>query len=64
MSPTTIAVLVVITIVAIIVVILGLCKAAAKGNIYCPNCGSEDYRITNLGGKTINHACNTCRHSW
>jgi hypothetical protein len=37
--------------------VIGFCKAAAKGNIYCPACGSEDHKVV------INYRENGAKHS-
>ena len=45
-----------------------LCKAAAKGNIYCPACGSEN-RFIKIAGPYSNQSdfiyqCADCQYTW
>jgi hypothetical protein len=44
--------------------LMGLCKASAKGNIYCPSCESEDNISADIRGNRITRVCNTCGHKW
>jgi len=48
----------------LVIFILGLCKAAAKGNIYCPSCRSENHKIADIRKDRIIRVCNACGHKW
>lgn len=53
----------VVATITLILVTLGFCKVAAKGNIYCPNCESESHKAENCG-ETIIRTCNACGEKW
>ncbi|MCX6760104.1 MAG: hypothetical protein NTW46_02060 [Candidatus Nealsonbacteria bacterium] len=61
---TCIVVYEVLAIAAVLIFILGLCKIAAKGNIYCPSCKSEKVMTVEFRGNQIIYACRACGNKW
>ena len=64
MSLTSILVVGATLIGVLVIFLMGLCKASAKGNIYCPRCESEDNKIADIRGNRVTRVCNACGHKW
>ena len=64
------AFIITISVLAFILLMLGLCKAAAAGNIYCPQCGSEDnipadiHEVGCQNDGRIFRICKSCNNIW
>jgi hypothetical protein len=54
----------------LLVLMISLCKAASQGNVYCPQCGSEEHTLVlnYVKGETshsgITRTCKTCKKTW
>lgn len=64
MSATSILAIGLAVLAVLVILIIGLYKAAAKGNVYCPTCGSENCGITIRKDGLIVRICNVCGCKW
>ena len=62
--------IIILVICSLMVVGLALCRAASLGNIYCPQCGSEDnvpadiHCVDEPDKGRIFRVCNSCKRIW